>query len=68
MSSKGVLSIGDALLTVNYLLVGPGNGDVNVEEAPFGDLKGETKLGASVDPIKEAFFGVGVDDNKVGLR
>lgn len=64
---KRVLSIGDAFLSVDHLLIGTGDGDVNVEKSTLGDLKGEAQLGARLDTVEEALLCVSVDHEKVGL-
>lgn len=53
---------------MNCFLVRAGDGDVNVEETAFCDLKGEAQLGSCLDAIEEALLGVGVNHEKVGLR
>lgn len=64
---KCVLSIGDAFLSVDDLLIGSRDGDVNVEEATLGDLKSESQLGTCLDTVEEALLCVSVDHQKVGL-
>lgn len=64
---KCVLSIGDSFLSVDHLLIGTSDGDVNVKKSTLGDLKGKAQLGARLDTVEEALFCMSVDHEKVSF-
>ena len=62
-----VLAVGLAIALIDQLVVGPGDLDVDVEEAALDHFEHETELGASLGPVEVAVLRVGVYGDKVLL-